>query len=126
MAGLDGGKKRKAQRKRRGVEPDQAEALERPDEDGEPSEEEVRYVDIRVPVHVVKGYPTTMSSTVRLSPRAARAQRVVYDGLAQAGEVAGTLPFGTTAPLWKASEFLLDLVAEALGMDMGTTRDGLA
>lgn len=88
----------------------------------EPAEEPdaVEYVTIRIPVKRIKGMPTVKEQRACWTPRQARAQRLVYDGMHYSGEtMRGSKVFtmGTTAPLWHATAWLLDQVADAFDMD---------
>jgi len=65
-------------------------------------EEGVQYVTIRIPVRRIDKMPTVSEQVAKWSPRQARAQRLVYDGMAYAGEGSrGSRAYtiGTTAPL---------------------------
>jgi len=79
----------------------------------------VEYVTVRIPVKHIQGMPTVKVQRTNLTPRQARAQRLVYDGMHLSGEeLAGSyMQIGTTAPLWHATAWLLDQVADAAGMD---------
>ena len=92
--------------------------------EGQPHEleeepEPVEYITIRIPVKHIKGIHTVKEQKARWTPRQARAQRLIYDGMSYAGaELSGpqTLKIGTTAPLWYATAWLLDKVADEFGM----------
>ena len=120
MAGSKGAKKSRA---RVALCEDEPVVLEVEDQPG------VTYVTIRIPFRHERGRPTVSTQTARWTPRQARAQRLVYDGLAFAGEkLSGvqTREIGTTAPLWHATAWILDAIATAAGMNPNTSRDTLA
>ncbi len=87
--------------------------------EAEPEADPVEYVTVKVPVKNINGIHTVTRQMACWTPRQARAQRLIYDGMTYAGEEghARTLKMGTTAPLWHATAYLLDKVADAYGMD---------
>ena len=90
-----------------------------PDADHGPELDDVEYVTVRIPVKHIRGMPTVKAQRANWTPRQARAQRLIYDGMHFSGvEPAGSFKqIGTTAPLWHATAWLLDQVADAFGMD---------
>lgn len=87
--------------------------------DTTPDEPDVQYVTVRIPVKHIQGMPTVKAQRANWTPRQARAQRLIYDGMHFSGkELGGSYKqIGTTAPLWHATAWLLDQVADAFGMD---------
>lgn len=82
-----------------------------------PCGEGVDYVTVRVPIRKVPNMPAVGTQTLRLSRRQAAAQRVVYDGLSEQGASLNgmqTRSIGSTAPLWHATAWILDRVADAI------------
>ena len=90
------------------------------EDQGDSEDVSVDYVTIRIPLKRIKGMPTVSTQRCQWTARQARTQRLIYDGMHYTGaSLRGvtTRAIGTTAPLWHATAWLLDQVADAAGID---------